>query len=83
MAVSCSAYYYRCCWYRCSHEPRRLHPAVFRHGQRFAIADNEVIEHPDVNQRECVGELAGQLAIGLTRLGDTGRVVMGLIVYAL
>lgn len=42
-----------------------------------------MVEHPHVDQRQRIAELAGQLPIGLTRLGDAGGVVVSLIVYAL
>lgn len=60
-----------------------LHPAVFGHGQRLAVADDEMIKHPYVYHGQRIGEFARQLPIGLARLSHPGWVVMGVIVYAL
>ena len=53
------------------------HPAVFSHRQRFAIPDDEMIEHPHIDQCQRIAEPAGQLTVSLTRLGDTGWMIVG------
>jgi len=41
-----------------------------------AIAHDEVIEHPDIEQRERIAQATRDELIGLARLGDPGRVVV-------
>ncbi|ANF25412.1 hypothetical protein PS273GM_09760 [Stutzerimonas stutzeri] len=52
------------------------YPAVFGHRQWFAISDNEMIEHPHIDQCQGIAEPAGQLAVSLTRLNDTGWMIV-------
>src|SRR5690606_24788705 len=52
------------------------HPAPLGHRKRLAVADDEVIQYPDIHQRKRVLEAFGQHAVGLTRLGYTRRMVV-------
>lgn len=53
-----------------------LHPTEFGHRQRLAIAHDEVIDHPHIDERQCIAEPASQLPIGLARLGHAGWMVV-------
>ncbi len=55
---------------------RLLKQAAFGEGHRLALADDEMIEHTHVHQRQRVGEAAGEPAIGVARLGDTRGMVV-------
>lgn len=59
-------------------KPRILSdPAQLGERYRLAVADHEVVEHPHLDQRQGILERAGQLAVGLARLGDPRRMVVG------
>lgn len=53
------------------------HPAIFGHGQRLAIADDEMIEHPHIDQPERIAEPARQLPISLARFGHARGMIVG------
>lgn len=56
---------------------RILHPASFCHGQWFAIANDEVIEHTYIDQRQRVFQALGQVAVGLAGFGNAGGMIVG------
>src|SRR5690606_34965226 len=46
-------------------------------GDAGRIAHHEVVEHPDIDEGERAFQAAGDDLVGLARLGDPGRVVVG------
>ena len=53
-------------------------------GQRddLGVADDEVIEQSDVDQRESVAQPAGDRQVGLARFGHAGRVIVATMTAA-
>ena len=43
-----------------------LHPPILSHRQRIAIANDEMVEHPHINQFQRLLQTLGQHPVGLT-----------------
>ncbi len=56
---------------------QRLNQPPFRKGQPLPLADDEVIQHAHVDQRQGLLEPLGDADVGLTGLRDPGRMVVG------
>ena len=54
-----------------------LHQAPLGHGRHRLVPDHQVVQHAHVHQRQGLGQLQGNLPVGLARLGDAGGVVVG------
>ena len=50
-----------------------------RQADDIATSDDQVIEDPDVDQRERLFDTLGDQLIGLTRLGNSGRMVVSVM----
>ena len=46
------------------------------HRERLAVTDDEVIEHPYLNQIQRFGQALGQAVIGMAGFADAGGMVM-------
>jgi len=56
--------------------PFHLHPAVLGHGQRITVPDDEMIEHPHIDQVQRLLQAFGQHSVGLAGIGISRRMVM-------
>lgn len=45
------------------------HPPILGHGQRIAVADDEMIQHPHIDQLQRLLQTLGQHPISLTGVG--------------
>ena len=55
----------------------RLKQAVFGKGIRLAIANDKVIQHPDLHQGQGFFQFFGDLFVRDAGFGNAGRMVMG------
>ncbi len=55
---------------------RHLDPAIFGHRQRITITDDEMVEHPHIDQLHRLLQTLGQHPVGRARLGVSRGVVM-------
>lgn len=49
---------------------------MFDHGQRLAVADNEMVEHPHFDQVQRLCQALGQRFVGFAGFRNAGRVVV-------
>src|ERR1700722_9326672 len=49
---------------------------MLREGEAALVGDNDVIQHPDVHQGQCLAQAPGNQLIRLARLADAGRMGM-------
>lgn len=55
---------------------RRLDPAVFSQGQRLTLADDDVVQNADLDQRQDFDQAGRQYAVGTAGLRAAGGVVV-------
>jgi len=51
-------------------------PAAFGQADPVSLGYNEMIQHPDVDEAECIGQAPGNGAICLGRLSASGRMIV-------